>query len=162
MRALTLKPQWAHAICWHTKRVENRSRPIPAALIGTRIAIHAGRFVPGAWWDEVRAASGGTVPRGREPVPLIREDSDWHAPFAMRGPWEADARRMQCRAIVATAVIRPWSNGRSELWGDPAAASWWALDEVHVLEQAIPMKRGQLGLWRLPEDIAGQLEVALG
>lgn len=42
MKALTIWQPWADAIAHGTKRVENRSWPAPAFLVGNRIAIHAG------------------------------------------------------------------------------------------------------------------------
>lgn len=42
MRALTVKQPWAAAIAHGPKRVENRTRPIPAKHLGTTILIHAG------------------------------------------------------------------------------------------------------------------------
>ena len=43
MRALTVLQPWADCICGLGKRVENRTWPPPNALIGQRIAIHAGK-----------------------------------------------------------------------------------------------------------------------
>ena len=42
MRALTVKQPWAAAIAHGPKRIENRTRPIPPAHVGTTILIHAG------------------------------------------------------------------------------------------------------------------------
>jgi hypothetical protein len=42
MRALTVKFPWSAAIAHGQKRIENRTRPIPFAHIGTTILIHAG------------------------------------------------------------------------------------------------------------------------
>ena len=42
MRALTVKQPWAAAIAHGPKRIENRTRPIPTAHVGTTILIHAG------------------------------------------------------------------------------------------------------------------------
>ena len=42
MRALTVKQPWAAAIAHGPKRIENRSKPIPPAHLGTTILIHAG------------------------------------------------------------------------------------------------------------------------
>jgi hypothetical protein len=43
MRAITLHAPWAWAIAHGPKRVENRTWKPPSALLGQRIAIHAGR-----------------------------------------------------------------------------------------------------------------------
>jgi hypothetical protein len=42
VRALTVKQPWTAAIAHGPKRIENRSKPIPATHIGTTILIHAG------------------------------------------------------------------------------------------------------------------------
>lgn len=42
MKALTLKPQFAHAVAWLGKRKEMREWDVPEDMIGERIAIHAG------------------------------------------------------------------------------------------------------------------------
>lgn len=41
MKALTIRQPWASAIAHGTKRTENRSWPVPAKHLGTRILIHA-------------------------------------------------------------------------------------------------------------------------
>jgi hypothetical protein len=41
LRALTVRQPWAGAIVHQTKRVENRTWKLPAAMHGTRILIHA-------------------------------------------------------------------------------------------------------------------------
>jgi hypothetical protein len=43
VRALTVRQPWAAAISHGPKRIENRSRPIPAKHLGTTILIHAGQ-----------------------------------------------------------------------------------------------------------------------
>jgi hypothetical protein len=42
MRALTIRQPWAAAIAHGPKRIENRTRPVPPAHLGTTILIHAG------------------------------------------------------------------------------------------------------------------------
>lgn len=42
VRALTIRQPWAGAIVHQTKRVENRTWRLPAAMHGARILIHAG------------------------------------------------------------------------------------------------------------------------
>jgi hypothetical protein len=42
MRALTVKYPWSAAIAHGEKRIENRTRPVPAKHLGTTILIHAG------------------------------------------------------------------------------------------------------------------------
>jgi len=45
-RALTLWPEWAWAIESLDKRVENRTWPIPPAMIGATVYLHAGSEAP--------------------------------------------------------------------------------------------------------------------
>ena len=152
-RALTLLPHWAHAVAHLGKRIENRKRPIPPALIGQRVAIHAGAALPRNWPGIVR---------------------DWRPWLETRHvqAWGLTVREtfpITTRAIVATAVIRPhdpqpggWrlSADAGDLhrqpqippWADVTASDWWALDEVIALPDPVLVPRGQLGLWRL--DIA--------
>jgi hypothetical protein len=47
MYAITIKPHWAWAILHAGKRVENRDF-LPPALVGQRVALHAGRPLGGA------------------------------------------------------------------------------------------------------------------
>lgn len=42
MRALTIRQPWAAAIAHGPKRIENRTKPIPPAHLGTTILIHSG------------------------------------------------------------------------------------------------------------------------
>lgn len=130
MRALTLTPHWAHAIAHMNKRIENRSRHIPLALVGQRIAIHAGATLPTGWALELAACNLG-------PNPQLREED-----IATRG-------------IVATALLAYAE--RSSSWDVPPwamrdAAWWWHLADVRVLRRVVPVQRGQLGLWRLDAE----------
>jgi|SRR5690242_9178445 len=43
MKALTIRQPWLDAIVYGTKRIENRSRPVPAAYTGTTILLHASK-----------------------------------------------------------------------------------------------------------------------
>ena len=79
----------------------------------------------------------------------------------------ADPLDMRARCIVATAVLE-----RSEFgadggdfsgppdWADPESPWWWHLADVRTLAEPIRVQRGQLGLWRLPDDVAARLEAA--
>jgi hypothetical protein len=139
MRALTLRPHWAHAVAHMGKRIENRSRPIPKALVGCRVAIHAGATLPRLWLDDLIESSP-------KPVTPIGADE------------------IVTRHIVATAVLNWWEWPAGDTvcdtppWGFIDSIFWWHLAEVRTLASPIPMQRGQLGLWHLPEDISKQLE----
>lgn len=42
LRAITIHPWWAYAITHGDKRVEYRTRPLPAKFVGVPVALHAG------------------------------------------------------------------------------------------------------------------------
>lgn len=153
MRALTLRPHWAHAVAHLGKRVENRTRPIPEALVGQRVAIHAGAVLPKGWYRELLGATD------RDMADVLALDSMPH------------------RAIVATAVLAECVEVASEKaycdrwcmvtprerwmreWTDWSEPYWWRLTDVVTLDEPIPWERGQLGLWNLPDDVSARLEV---
>ena len=62
MKALTLHQPWASLIADGRKTVETRSWPPPVALVGNRIAIHAGLKVDGPLSE--KWFPGETVPLG--------------------------------------------------------------------------------------------------
>ena len=150
MRAVTLHPHWAHAVAHLGKRCENRSRPIPPALIGERVAIHAGASAPQT--DRLFSNPWGVRIHG------CSVDRDG---IARAGLFGKPLAPIATRAIVATAVLG-WCREsvavpRPPPWSDAHAAWWWRLDDVHTLAEAVPFPkpyRGQLGLWHLPEEIA--------
>ena len=160
MRALTLKPHWAHAVAHLHKRVENRSRPIPPALIGQRIAIHAGASLPKEWAKELlRAAPGSRVNDTFNDYYRVIVQPKTEGARLENRPHALIVKR----AIVATARLAFSKPGldicapRFINWGDPDAAWWWKLEDVQTLERPIRVERGQLGLWGLPDSIVEEL-----
>lgn len=68
VHALTVRQPWADAIVYGPKRVENRTWKPPAAVVGRRIAIHAGlRFERGV---EAYMAARGYDLAARQPCTL--------------------------------------------------------------------------------------------
>ena len=163
MRALTVKQLWAGCIAHLDKRVENRPKRFPPALLGQPIAIHAGLSVdksiewPGtaeqhaslfaspAEWDAWRYWILGRKPR---------DETNWPA-------------KLPLGAVVAVATITGshWHEPRQAECGDGSYAygvicsrwarpfCWhWQLADVRPLPEPVPCK-GDLGLWRLPEDV---------
>lgn len=143
MKALTLHQPWATCIAQHGKRVENRTWA-PHAIIGQRIAIHAGKkFDPVAHTMLVHFHG----------VPLAeRED----LPFG---------------AVVATARVAGWVRFvrrgdilyndfcgiTSKQACDARRSTWWAGPIGWILEDVVEIKpvacKGAQGLWRLPADV---------
>lgn len=157
MRALTLYPHWAHAVLYHGKRVENRSRPIPKALVGKRVVLHAGVCPRVGWWEEVVSAAGGAVSMADRPHEVARRDV-----CGIDGPWGQWGGLLQCRALVGTAVLVPMAAPREGVaWGDPSARFWWGLCDVQALPNAVYRRRGQLGLWTVPSHQVAAVEAQL-
>lgn len=137
MRALTIKQPWLHAITAGTKRVENRTWAPPEPIIGTVIALHAGKA-----WDYGAVFPAGTV------------TPDWEPGELPEG----------CVTAVATVTGCCQCNPDSPAACSPWAAQGqyhWTLDRVRPLAEPVPC-RGMLGLWQLPADaekaVRAQLE----
>jgi hypothetical protein len=142
VKAITLWPEWAWAICALGKRVENREwLPGPRLIVGDRLAIHAGKHLGGragepaadeasdAVLDMYRRATGETFPPG------------WPDAFE-------DCPRS---AIVAVATVTGFDRNQRTGWDVPGA--WhWRLGDVRVLPVPVPC-RGAQGLWAPSEDV---------
>ena len=139
MKALTLIQPWAWCITHAGKRVENRTWPPPAPLLGERFAIHAGVSRSGAETVDHLAEQGivvtGPVHFGAivATVQLVGVSRDLGPMTIADG---CDARR-----ILALAMTQ-WRMG-------PIG---WVLDDVRVLSEPVPC-RGAQGLWTLPADV---------
>lgn len=153
MLALTLWPEWAWAICHFGKRVENRGWTPPASIIGTRIAIHAGKHIGGrpgrpAYIEGFSAVALALLACGGGERDVTR----W---------W---LQRPPTSAIVCTAVVTGWDRDQRTGWDVPGQYHW-RLADVQVLPEPVPC-RGAQGLWRVPADIAArvlaQVEVGRG
>jgi len=145
LRALTLTPEWAWAVCALDKRVENRKWAPPAAIVGQRIAIHAGSKRPD--WGA---------------VDLMARCARWRVSgvnFTKCGATVMQPQRdaFVRGAIVATAVVlgaRAVSHETCVGW---EVGPWcWGLDDVRVLSRPVPCP-GALGLWRVPEELIGDV-----
>lgn len=163
MKALTVKQPWAGCIAHLDKRVENRSRRFPPALIGTQIAIHAGLAVDDAIFS---------VPDGDKWATLFDGAAEWDAwRFWYLGRKPRDVAnwppKLALGAIVAVATVTgSHFRGWDDECGDPAGYSagvicspwampdqWhWEIADVRPLAHPVPAK-GALGLWTVPEDI---------
>ena len=140
MKALTLHPEWAHAIAHLGKRTENRTWRPPEAMIGRRIAIHAGASIAGG--------------RGREAADIVLNTIS-----RIAGTWVC-AGDVRCRAIVATATIASADDDHRTPWD--ATGQWhWRLSGVVTLSTPVPVARGRLGLWRLDSDTEAAVIAAM-
>lgn len=130
MNALTIWNPWASLISEGVKPVENRNWPFEErvrqrkAIIGTRIAIHAGKTF------DLDAAHGlmGWPP----PVPAI-----------------VVASRLVSSAILCTAVVDRFVSTMDSRWF--CGPVGWMLRDVRKFEP-VPC-RGAQGLWDVPADV---------
>lgn len=142
MRALSLKQPWLHAITDLGKRVENRTWPPPAHIIGKRIALHASKQWDFSGAGEIWRIAGKRV-LGVQPQGVILATATV-AGWIIDSPGEARASSsLDCEQYLES----PWFFGP---WG-------WILDDVRKLDRPIAC-RGMLGLWRVPEDILKQIQ----
>jgi hypothetical protein len=133
VRALTVRQPWAAAIAHGPKRIENRTRPIPAQHLGTTILIHAG-----ASNDWKRYAS--------EQDPRIK--------VTVQATWP---RHYRAVVAVADLVSCHHDTGCCRPWGFPD--TWhWQLDNVRAVPHPILGVRGQLGLWTVSDDVLAAVQ----
>lgn len=144
MNALSLWQPWATLIAREAKRIETRSWPAPARIIGERIAIHATKANEHHWL------------RGSEP--FAAELTGVDLPLGA----------IVCTVVVASCelitpelchAIHQRDRGHVELaYGDYRTGRWaWHLADVQPLPAPVPC-RGMQGLWRLPADLGADLE----
>ena len=71
-------------------------------------------------------------------------------------PWEeiSSLRGM----LVAVCDYEASYTAPNPLVWDEGYPVWWCLTNVRLLDEPIPC-RGNVGIWRLPEEIAGRLSV---
>lgn len=156
MKALTLWPEWAHAIAWLGKDIENRTWE-PRLKVGEEFLIHAGAHIGGRAGrvasQEGIDALGYTAEHAGLEVAAGHCPSDHAEVNFMAHDY---ARRIQRRAIVArvrflgtvTESDSPWFVG-------PIG---WRIELTRNLDPVIPYQKGALGLWalRLPESALGE------
>lgn len=154
LRALTLWPEWAWAVCHLGKDVENRPERIARMVLTVVgdgwLAIHAGKHVGGrptlSSFDRALEAFAPTPARAGWQIEGLSTDGYLHA----RGVHGPIAEPLHRSAIVAVARVRR---------GDPASP--WAnrglaqigLCSVHTLHTPIPCP-GKQGLWTVPPELA--------
>lgn len=123
MKALTLLKPWSWCITHLDKRIENRTWKPPQAIIGARIAIHAGK---GTDLDGVK----------------------WLLQEGFVETFSEEARK--AGVIVATAVVEGYVYKSKDKWFTGPVG--WCLRDVDVLPCGVPC-RGMQGLWTVPKDL---------
>lgn len=147
MKALTLWQPWASLCSTGHKTHETRSWPVPATIVGRRIAIHAAKAMPGPGSDMMTP----------DLVDLcIRTfGSEWRKTLARSA--------IICTAIVEASlpteairdVVDP-DDLTSGIWTDGRFA--WRLTEIETPASPIEAKGAQ-GLWRWRPDTVEGLDL---
>ncbi len=162
MLALTLWPEWAHAVAFLGKRIENRDWPPPDTLIGQRLAIHAGAAIGGrrgrpAAREAAVALRGGALVAGVELVVHV-DGTELAVGIAGDSTRAVETGMVLCTAIVAGRLKRSPERGYRP-WGVEAAEWWWGLEDVQRLPIPVPC-RGAQGLWTVPDHVLERMGVA--
>lgn len=152
IRALTVQQPWAHLLIERVKCFETRTRPLPPAMLGQRVAIHAGldlsRWGRPATVTHLRDALGGAalaqVEREEEGIRCWASDPTW-------GTW----RILPVGRVIGWVVfggchrvedLDPTPLERA--LGDWAPGRWaWEVSEARLV-WPWHRARGQLGFWR--------------
>ncbi len=125
MKAVTLWRPWPWAFIVAGKGVENRTWQLPKSLIGTRVALHAGKTYSDEAAAWINVTFGLSVPcESEHPTGIV-------ATGVYQGP--AEANRF---------LHDPWFVG-------PVG---WVFAELGALPQPVPC-RGAQGLWTVPEHL---------
>jgi hypothetical protein len=171
MKAITLWPEWAHAIVHLGKRVENRDWRPPASLIGQRIAIHAGKSIGGR--PGAASVREGVASLHRAcPYSIVTEIMPDHREVAIGSVWHP-VRGVETSCILATAILgEPVESAEAEgerapdiarpewaAWGDLRSRFWWPLLDVRRVAIPVPCG-GKQGFWAVPEDVVARMGVA--
>lgn len=156
MRALTLWRPWSDAIVHGSKRVENRPLPPPRKLIGTVVAIHAGkRYEAGEWSmpDGYAPPSEEQSPKGIVGVARVVGALDLREG---RGP---TGRRIWKPSATLWTMTDAHRRRLERLDDDP----WWAGPVGILLDEVTPIPpvfcRGHQGWWTVPETTAARVRL---
>lgn len=155
MRAITLWPEWCWAILNLHKDCENRDWPLPPALVGQTVALHAGRSIGGRpgriagveAWDGIATMarrSGWSV--GRLGVMTLDR-----AGGVVRYSESEIARSSIVALVRFGAPVQDHLSG----WAVPGA--WhWPIQRLWPISPVISCPGAQ-GLWTVPADIETEI-----
>lgn len=145
MKALTVRQPYADAIASGTKRIENRTKPMPPKFAGVPVLLHAAK--------DRHASKLTALDLSQITGDRIHE---WHdtrsavlAVIRFRGSHKAPADGTWC--------CRPWgqvtTRHRPEVWH-------WEIDQVTRLAETVPAT-GALGFWTVPDTVLAAVQAQL-
>lgn len=190
MKAITLYPEWAWAVCNLGKDIENRRYEPSKGMIGSTIAIHAGLQVAGksssvdirkramneisnmakkAMWDARYAKDEDryyfrNVSNGAE-VDLDEDDITLGAIVAVAKLDRCDFAHIGYREMdIGTRKERIETRKYSEGWSAPGLYGW-ALSDIFVLDNPVKC-RGNQRIWNLQletiEAVQCDIDMSMG
>ena len=129
MKALTLWRPWSDAIVHGPKRVENRTWVPPERLLGSYIALHAGkRYELGSW----PVVDGYEMPESEDSPMGIVGVARLVGALELRGEKRLSYAALMLPDIDAGAVARRlWTLDEDPWWAGPVG---WLLDKVTAIE----------------------------
>jgi len=155
MKAITLWPEWAWAICHLGKNVENRSWVIPPGLY----ALHAGKRFNGEGNRPQHKEAGllSVWNTARKQQLTVDQASTLSALEFVSPDIPISSIVGLIRVTGHTNYLRQEQWNRSMGWAAPGQIANH-IEVVSVLPTPIPCK-GALGLWTVSADIQRQLEM---
>lgn len=163
MRALTAYSEWAWAIAFLMKDIENRGKMPPAALLGKWIGIHGGASIGGVALPTNSVFTHRHVEALNEMV-RIAQSAGAQVPIDMIvGPEQSRCRRIlrEGTGLVCFVKLKGVRQPRSERerWHMPNQFGL-ELEDVQRLTKPVPC-RGMLGYWNIPRDVIAAAAQAL-
>ncbi len=171
MKALTLTPEWAFAVCYLDKKIENRTWNAPIKIINQRLVIHAGKTV-GGHQKKVIEAIDDVVECAKTDgwTSTVAIDRSNHARRANTYRLEKDGRvvmfgeeLLSKGGIVAIVTVKgSFEPKRKEMppWGMEGNKHWY-LDNVCVLDEMVEA-RGYQGLWNVSDEKLRAVALQIG
>lgn len=160
MRALTLWPEWAYAICYLGKDIENRGWPPPPNL--SRFCIHAGKNIGGTG-REIESDVGIMLQiasdAGYRWDGKAMRDFTYREYLSLVDRVVADIRAMSSSLVCAVRLdgVLPKRPQNMDGWHAPDSYGWKLADVKRF--DPIPCK-GMQGLWTVPDDLAEKVRVS--
>lgn len=162
IRALTLWPEWAWAIHFLDKRIENRTWALP---VDEWFALHAGKHIGG------RPGMGATQ-EGLDSLKLMANRAGWrfettHVTEGVQVDWKGRVVAAKIRTIQTSAIPGLFRVVRCEAPGHGDLTGWRVPDqtgnvfEYRPLKAAIPCSGAQ-GLWTVKPEIEAQIRADVG
>lgn len=165
LRALTLHPEWAWAICNLDKRDENRPPSVVRMVLnvigGGWLAIHAGKSVGGrAKWLAHREGIEALESMARRAgwTPRCLRPGEHGLRFALRPDLYGLRAPLVTAPLVTSAIValcRVGPGNPDSPWAVPGQAQI-GLRDLFVLPEPVPCS-GKQGLWTVSDEVVAKV-----